>query len=85
MDFRRQVEAAAERIRPYVRETPVEFSPHLSDAGNCRVHLKLENLQRTGSFKLKTPAGERSFMIKRSTLLSDFDTFIAPFRGKGGG
>lgn len=70
MDFRGEVEAAAQRIAPHVRETPVEFSPHLSEVGNCRVHLKLENLQRTGSFKL------RGAMNKLLTLEGDL-------RGRG--
>ena len=44
---------AERRIRKYIRETPVEYSPHLSNLGESRVHLKLENLQVTGSFKLR--------------------------------
>jgi len=52
VDLRAEVVAAHGRIAPYVRETPVEESPHLG-GGVSRVHLKLENLQRTGSFKLR--------------------------------
>lgn len=44
---------AERRIRPYVRETPVEESPVLGGVGGPRVFLKLENLQATGSFKLR--------------------------------
>ncbi len=44
---------AEKRIREYIRETPVESSSYLSQLGNCRVHLKLENNQITGSFKLR--------------------------------
>lgn len=53
MDIKGEVLAAARRVDPYVRRTPVEFSHLLGKAGNCRVHLKLENLQRTGSFKFR--------------------------------
>jgi threonine dehydratase len=53
MDLRNRVEAAAARIRPYVLETPVEPSPELGRRGGAEVLLKLENLQRTGSFKLR--------------------------------
>ena len=53
MDFIREVEEANERITPYVRRTPVEYSPLLSAQTGARVHLKLENLQRTGSFKFR--------------------------------
>jgi threonine dehydratase len=44
---------AESRIRPLVRETPVDRSFHLSRLGNCEVYLKLEHLQHTGSFKLR--------------------------------
>ena len=53
IDVASEVLAAEERIRPHVRETPVEFSPSLSAPGGARVWLKLENLQATGSFKLR--------------------------------
>lgn len=53
MNIRESVLAAERRIRGHVRETPVEPSPALGESAGCRVHLKLENLQRTGSFKLR--------------------------------
>jgi len=53
MQMKTEVEAAERRIRQYVRETPVEESPALGRAGSGPAHLKLENLQATGSFKLR--------------------------------
>jgi threonine dehydratase len=53
IDFRAAVETAHARIRPHVLETPLEQSPELSARGGAQVFLKLENLQRTGSFKLR--------------------------------
>lgn len=53
MDFRREVSEAHRRIEPHVRRTPVERSPFLHKGGAGSVHLKLENLQRTGSFKFR--------------------------------
>jgi threonine dehydratase len=47
------IEAAAERIRPHVRETPVDPSAELSGLGGAEVRLKMEHLQTTGSFKLR--------------------------------
>jgi threonine dehydratase len=49
---------AEKRIRPYIRETPIEYSPYLSQQGNCEVYLKLENIQLTGSFKLRGAANK---------------------------
>jgi threonine dehydratase len=48
-----QVIEAEERIRPYIKETPLEYSVYLSQLTQAHVWLKLENLQHTGSFKLR--------------------------------
>ena len=53
MIFADRVLAAERRIRPYVRETPLIESPGLSAQSGARIWLKLENLQITGSFKLR--------------------------------
>jgi threonine dehydratase len=53
IDFAREVEAAERRIRPFVRETPLEPSPAIGDRDGARVFLKCENLQHTGSFKAR--------------------------------
>jgi threonine dehydratase len=53
MNLRAEVTAAEERIRPYVRDTPLEESRALRGVGTSRVFLKMENLQATGSFKLR--------------------------------
>jgi threonine dehydratase len=52
-DFAGEVQRAEQRIRPYIRETVLERSLHLSDIGSADVYCKLENLQYTGSFKLR--------------------------------
>lgn len=44
---------AANRIAPYIRETPLDYSPYFSQITGANVYLKLENLQHTGSFKLR--------------------------------
>jgi threonine dehydratase len=48
-----QVTDAAERIRPVVVETPVEQIEGLATTGGVELFFKLENLQTTGSFKLR--------------------------------
>jgi threonine dehydratase len=53
MDWKKEILAAEARIRPHVRETPLERSHSLSQAGRAEVYLKLEHLQHTGSFKLR--------------------------------
>jgi threonine dehydratase len=48
-----EIEAAAQRIRPYVRATPLLPCGSLSERARARVYCKLENLQVTGSFKVR--------------------------------
>ena len=50
MDWQAEITAAAGRIAPYLRITPV-MEAHLPGAG--RIALKLENTQHTGSFKAR--------------------------------
>jgi threonine dehydratase len=47
------VQAAAKRIAPYAVRTPLVESPALNALSGGRVFLKLESLQRTGSFKFR--------------------------------
>ena len=44
---------AEQKIRHYIRKTPLEYSHSLSQATRSQVFLKLENLQITGSFKVR--------------------------------
>ena len=56
MAFVDSIRTAADRLRPHVRETPVEQSDLLAAAAGAQgttVWLKCENLQHTGSFKLR--------------------------------
>lgn len=46
-------EDAAASLRGVISHTPVDRSLHLSELLGVPVHLKLENLQRTGSFKIR--------------------------------
>jgi len=52
-DLAVQVGEAADRIRPVVVETPVEQIEGLAPNIEAEVFFKLENLQKTGSFKLR--------------------------------
>lgn len=52
-DIAAEVRAAEKRIRPFIRETPLEASAALGEATGKSCWVKLENLQHTGSFKLR--------------------------------
>ena len=47
------VQAALERVRPYVHETPVMSSQLLDSHCGAQVHFKCEHLQRVGAFKAR--------------------------------
>jgi len=49
----RSIADAAQRIAPHVRRTPTEHSPAMTALAGRDVFLKLENLQRTGAFKIR--------------------------------
>ncbi len=51
--LRAEIAIACHRIAPFIRETPLLESPALRALTKERVLLKLENLQYTGSFKLR--------------------------------
>ncbi|MUN28641.1 threonine ammonia-lyase [Sulfuracidifex metallicus] len=53
VDLFEKVREAKERISPYIHETPVEYSTTFSRRSGSDVFLKLENFQKTGSFKVR--------------------------------
>jgi threonine dehydratase len=69
------IEAAHAAMRDQVHNTPLDRSRTFSDLVGCELYLKLENLQKTGSFKLRgaynkiqslTAAEKRSGVIAAS-------------------
>lgn len=54
------VEDAAATLSGVIRRTPMDESLHLTDLLGVPVALKLENLQRTGSFKIRGAANRLS-------------------------
>lgn len=51
--FPAEIVLATNRIAPSIRETPLDPSPYFSGLTGASVYFKLENLQHTGSFKLR--------------------------------
>lgn len=47
------VEAAAARLRPHLDRTPLQRSTALSELAGCDVHLKLETVNPTRTFKVR--------------------------------
>lgn len=53
MNIYQEVQEAEARIRKYVQITPLEPAPSLGAIASSDVYLKLENLNHTGSFKIR--------------------------------
>lgn len=49
----KEIQNAFENIRPFVHRTPLIYSRSLSSLTGAEVYLKAENLQKTGSFKVR--------------------------------
>jgi threonine dehydratase len=48
-----EIREARERIAPHIIRTPLVFSPTLSSMSGYEVYLKLETMQKAGSFKVR--------------------------------
>ncbi len=59
------IQAARERIKRVVQHTPLVYSHTLSRLSGREVFLKLENLQTTGSFKLRGALNRLSLLKER--------------------
>jgi len=53
IDFPTEVIKAYNRSKSSIRKTPLEHSPYLSNLIDGNVYLKLDNIQKTGSFKFR--------------------------------
>ena len=49
----KDIQAAAARLKGVVHRTPLEYSTTFSGMAGCEVYMKMENLQKTGSFKIR--------------------------------
>ena len=76
----KDIEAARERLQRVVLHTPLVYSQSLSRRGGREVFLKLENLQTTGSFKLRGALNRLTLMRERG----EGDRVVAASAGNHG-
>ena len=50
---KQEVEAACERVKPYVHNTPVLKSSYVNELSGAAVFFKCENFQKMGAFKMR--------------------------------
>ncbi|MCX5890681.1 MAG: threonine ammonia-lyase [Deltaproteobacteria bacterium] len=76
----KDIEAARERLKGVVLRTPLIYSDTLSRLGGREVYLKLENLQTTGSFKLRGALNRLTLLKERG----EGDKVVAASAGNHG-
>jgi len=52
-DHEANLERARQNLKPVIKETPLVYSDFFSSEYGCDIYIKPENLQKTGSFKLR--------------------------------
>ena len=74
-----EILSARKQIQAFIRKTPLEFNEGLSKKYQSNIYLKLENLQTTGSFKIRGAFNKLKWIEKQS-----FAGVIAPSAGNHG-
>lgn len=60
----RNIERAAERLRPILHRTELDLSSTFSSMSGGEIYLKCENRQKTGSFKIRGASNKIASMIE---------------------
>lgn len=61
----RDIEKAAERLRPILHRTELDLSSTFSAMSGGEIYLKCENRQKTGSFKIRGASNKIASMMER--------------------
>jgi threonine dehydratase len=69
-DFPQDVQAVYDKINSYIRKTPLIYSDHFSDILQCNLYFKLENIQHTGSFKVRGALSKVLSLSKKERMKS---------------
>ncbi len=64
-----EIKKAYERIKPYIKRTPIDFSFNISKIADCNLYLKLEIFQRCRAFKFRGAISKISTLPKGSTIV----------------
>ena len=63
-----EIKKAYERIKPYIKRTPIDYSFNISSIIGCNLYLKLEMLQRCKAFKFRGALSKISTLPKGSKI-----------------
>jgi hypothetical protein len=72
----KDIQDAAERIRGFVHRTPLVYSNSFSKMTGAKVYIKAENLQKTGSFKVRGAFNKMTYISSGNVDFSIIDRII---------
>lgn len=64
----RDIEKAAERLKPILHHTELDLSSTFSRMSGGQIYLKCENRQKTGSFKIRGASNKIASMVDRGEM-----------------
>lgn len=64
----RDIEKAAERLKPILHHTELDLSSTFSRMSGGQIYLKCENRQKTGSFKIRGASNKIAAMVDRGEI-----------------
>ena len=63
-----KIKKAYERIKPYIKKTPIDYSDNISNIIGANIYLKLEMLQRCRAFKFRGALSKITTLPKGSKI-----------------
>ena len=66
----KDIECAAERLKPILHHTELDMSSTFSEMTGGEVYLKCENRQKTGSFKIRGASNKIAALVERGGVTS---------------
>ncbi len=73
MSTKEQIEAAYQRIKPFIHKTPVLTSNSLNELSGAKLFFKCENFQKVGAFKMRG-AANAIVQLKDNTTIKGITT-----------
>ena len=62
------IDKAHKKIKPFITKTPLITNEAINSLLNAKVYFKLENLQKTGSFKIRGATNKISLLTDQQKI-----------------
>ena len=64
-----KIKKSHERIKPYIKKTPIEYSYNISSIIGANIYLKLDNFQNCKAFKFRGTLSKITTLPKGSKII----------------